>query len=213
MNTSLTLTLNQLASLIGSFAFPDPDGDDSLVHGPGGPRVRTGVLAEIRRVTIAVIEWAERLGEQAMLSAQPDVQGSKGQAKGSAGATAAKPRSVKEGPDAGGPTDDDCGPQPTDAKGKGPPGSARVIIERPINDFVSDFTHGRPVRLPVPASPDANPWKLSVGQEGRHGLGLLVAAAQFQFAVEATKLDGLSRIFQAAANSLFEHGLRRLSNA
>jgi hypothetical protein len=214
MNTSLTLTLNQLASLIGSFAFPDPDGDDSLVHGPGGPRVRVGVLAEIRRVTIAVIEWAERLGEQAMLSVTAEGGGSANQPPRGASATAGKPRSVKEATDTqgGSTTDDDCGPQTDGTKGKGPPGSARAIIEPPIHAFVSDLAHGRLARLPIAAGSGPNPWKLSLGPESLHTFGLLVAGAQFQFAGEATRLSGLSALFHAAAHRLIEQGLRRLGH-
>ncbi|MEP7043985.1 MAG: hypothetical protein ABI843_13055 [Dokdonella sp.] len=210
MNSSLTLTLNQLASLIGSFAFPDPDGDDSIVHGPGGPRVRGGVLADIRRVTIAVIEWAERLGDQSMLSIRPEGDAPAGQS--STGDAAAKSRSAKDpaGVQDGCAPDDDCGSQTDGTKGKGPPGSAMAIIDPPIHSFVSDLSHGRSARLPLAAGPGPNPWKLPIGPEAQHAFGLLVAGAQFQFAVEATKFEELAKLFQASARKLIDQGLHRL---
>jgi hypothetical protein len=209
MNTSLTLTLNQLASLIGSFAFPDPDGDDSLVHGPGGPRVRTSVLAEIRRVTIAVTQWAERLGEQAMLSASAEGHNLPTAPTGSGTAKTRSANSKAEGKSSS--TSDDCDDPTTDTvKGTQPPGVAMSIIKPPICHFVSDFMSDRPVRLPLAAGADTNPWTLSLSSEKTRTAGLLVAGAQFLFAAQATQFGRLRELFAWAATELIAHGLRRL---
>jgi hypothetical protein len=209
MNTSLTLTLNQLASLIGAFSFPDPDGDDTIVHGPAGPRARVGVLAEVRRVTIAVIEWAERLGEQAMLSSSAEGQNLPAVPGGSG---TAKPRSANaKADDKSGSTSDGNGNPTTDTvKGTQPPGVAMSLIKPPICHFVNDFPCDGPVRLPLAASLDANPWTFSISSEKTRTAGLFVAGAQFLFAAQATQLGRLRELFAWAANELIMHGVRRL---
>jgi len=190
MNTSLTLSLNQLSSLIGSLAFPDPDGDDTLVHGPGGPRVR-GWLADIRRVSIAVTAWAEHLVEQSVAAEQH-------------GAPA--PREKKEDPS---PSKSDCPPSQDGTKPTGPPTVAR-IVEPAIRDFVADFVRGSAVRLPVPAGRDSNPWKLTLGPSGLLARALLVAGAQFEFAAAAIHPGWLSDLLRQAGRELLEQGIRRI---
>ncbi|HEY0231576.1 MAG TPA: hypothetical protein VGC55_10010, partial [Dokdonella sp.] len=119
MNTSLTLSLNQLASLIGAFGFPDPDGDDTLVHGPGGPRVRSW-LGDIRRATIAVAAWAEHLVEQAVAADQHAAQPAREQKDGTS------------------PPKNDNPPGTDSTKPTGPPTVSR-IVECAMQQFAADF--------------------------------------------------------------------------
>ena len=80
------------------------------------------------------------------------------------------------------------------------------VIRAFISEFVDDFCGTRPFPFP---GPDPRYF----GQEQVQPLGLLVIGAQFQKAADYVKDDGLSSIFTAAADQLFETGLERIANA
>jgi len=209
MNTSLTLTLNQLASLIGSFAFPDPDGDDSLVHGPGGPRVRTSVLAEIRRVTIAVTQWAETLGEQTMANLAEEEPKTARAANAKSGSRPSRGSQVEEDVSAAGDcaTDVDCTPGTDSVHKKQPPARTMDVIAPAIARFVRGLLSGQAARLPIAISREANPWVISGWDKSHSAQILLVAGAQFEFAAAATPFLRLGAVFRRAAQALIERGL------
>jgi len=218
MNTSLTLSLNQLSSLIGSLAFPDPDGDDTLVHGPGGPRVRIGVLAEVRRVTISVLEWAERLGEQATVSEHPserageeNVMFNAGAEPTSSGASSSKDTSKTDSDDCS-PSDKDCDPGTNRPIPTHPPAVAMKIIKPAIERYVRGLLARDAAPLPVAAGSGGNPWQFSIDAGRLRTRSLLVAGAQFQFAAEATRLGRLQALFHWGARELLDRGLRGIGH-
>lgn len=201
---------NLLADLIGSFAFPNPD-DDSEPHGPGAPHMRPAALAEIRRVTISLLAWAQLLGEQGTVT-QP-IAGTALQHGSSAPNPArppAAPDKKKTHPD--GDSQSDEGGETDRTKPVEPPAVVMAIITPSVERFVCDFSGEGSVALPVPSGPGANPWKLPIGSERLRTLGLLAAGAQFQFAAQATRLAALRTLFQWGARQLIEQGLRRLGH-
>lgn len=189
MSKPLTVSLNQLANLIGALGNPNPD-DDSEPHGPGGPVIRG--VAQARFVALAVVGWAVKLGELGEVT---------------------RARMIGKGP----PTNKSDGdPECLDMIGKGPPTEVveRMIAPR-IQRFADDYcgTTG-PIRLPIPIrwpwpwpGPGPDPWQLVIASEHDRLLGLLVTGAQFQFAAAATQPGALSDLFAETARTLLKRAV------
>jgi hypothetical protein len=81
------------------------------------------------------------------------------------------------------------------------------VVRSVIHEFVDDYCGNRPLRWPFP-------WPLPLRWETVQigPLDLLTAGAQFQKAADAMADKPLQANFSAAANQLFEAGLRRMES-
>jgi hypothetical protein len=206
----LSSTLNLLAALIGSFVNPNPD--DEEWHGPGGPRVR-GELEAIRRVTIAISQWAESLGEQNMANmSESEFRASKSNSRTDKESRQDSAPGDEALADIDCVNDPDCDPTTDGVHKKQPPASTMAIVRPSVARFVRDLIAGRPVRLPVAASGQFNPWIFSFTQRAQLPTVLLVAGSQFQFAAAATQFERLRDLFERAASLLIGEGLKKLGH-
>jgi len=85
------------------------------------------------------------------------------------------------------------------------PEMAAEAARTSVREFVDDYCGNVPPRWPRPW-----PWPLTADPTPRDPMELLVAGAQFQRASEAVAGTPLQEDFAAAADQLFEIGLRRL---
>lgn len=197
---SLPLSLGQLARLVGALAFPNPEGGDAIVHGPGGPRVRSGAV-EIRNAAIAVIRWAQGLAEQAAVIDL--ING--GQAMNKTASQPAPeplpPAEPKKDPGSG------DGNSTQGLPAKEPPTVVMKLIEPPVHAFVCSLAETERVKLPSPAGCGPDPWHVPVANESDRVLGLMLAGAQFELAAEASPLERLRDLFRRTAQELFRYGL------
>lgn len=195
---SLPLSLGQLARLVGALAFPNPEGDDTIVHGPGGPRVRGGSAIEIRNGAIAVIRWALTIAEQAAVIDL--VNHGEHVMSQTAPRTSEPPPPPSKDPGKGGGSQDGAVP-------KEPPNTVMRLIEPQVDAFACSLSDADAVRLPLPAACGADPWRIPITSERERLLGLLYAGAQFELAADSSPFERLRDLFRRTARNLFRHGL------
>lgn len=197
---SLPLSLGQLARLVGALTFPNPEGDDTIVHGPGGPRVHGGAI-EIRNAAIAVIRWAQGLAEQAAVIDL--INGGQIMNKTASQQAPEPPPPPEPKNDSG----DGNGNSTQTLPSKEPPTVVMKLIEPQVRAFACSLSETDRIKLPSPAGCGPDPWRVPIANENDRVHGLLLAGAQFEFAAEASPFERLRDLFRRTAQELFRHGL------